>query len=44
MKNTEFEAEQLAQLLLDEYEVDAETALNDARDIMKSWKEAGLTE
>jgi len=24
--------------------VDAETALNDARDIMKSWNEAGLTE
>lgn len=42
VKDTEFEAEQLAQLLLDEYEVDAETALNDARDIMKSWKEAGL--
>ena len=44
VKDTDFDAEQLAQLLLDEYEVDAETALNDARDIMKSWNEAGLTE
>lgn len=44
IKDADFEAELLAKLLLEEYEVDADTALKDARNIMNSWKEAGLTE
>ncbi len=38
----DFEAETLADLLTEEYEVDKETALRDARKVMQDWKEAGL--
>lgn len=38
----DFEAETLADLLTEEYEVDKDTALRDARKVMQDWKEAGL--
>lgn len=43
IKDTDFDAEKLAHLLLEEYEVDYRTALEDSIDIMNTWKEAGLT-
>ncbi len=38
----DFEAADLCQLLLDEYEVDEETALADAKAVMRQWQEAGI--
>ncbi len=38
----EFTAEDLCQLLLDEYEVDETTALADAKAVVKQWAEAGI--
>lgn len=40
----DFDAEMLASLLLQEYEVDSETALRDAKAVLESWVSAGLTE
>ncbi len=40
----EFDAQQLARLLTEEYDVDEATALRDAAKTMKDWLEAGLTE
>lgn len=42
--NEEFDAQKLADYLLEEYEVDAETALKDVTKMMNDWAEAGLTE
>lgn len=39
----DFTAEQLAKLLMEEYEVDEATALNDCKKMMQDWLEAGLT-
>lgn len=44
VKDCDFDAEKLTELLLAEYEVDRETAWADAVSIMKSWSEAGLAE
>ena len=38
----DFDAETLADLLLERYEVDRETALRDSRAIIEKWKEAGI--
>lgn len=38
----EFTNEDLASLLLDEYDVDKDTALNDCKDITAKWLEAGI--
>lgn len=38
----DFTAEDLAQLLTEEYEVDHDTALNDAKAIAQKWLEAGI--
>lgn len=38
----EFTTEQMAQLLVDEYEIDMELALTDSANLTKSWIEAGI--
>ena len=40
----DFTAERLADLLLEEYEVDRETALKDAETLCAQWKEIGIAE
>ena len=40
----DFTAETLADLLLDEYDVDRETALKDAETLCAQWKEIGIVE
>ena len=40
----EFTPETLADLLLEEYEVDRETALKDATALCEQWKEIGIIE
>ena len=44
VQGREFTAETLANLLLDEYEVDRETALKDAESLCSQWKEIGIAE
>ena len=39
-----FDAETLTELLLDNYDVDKETALNDASELIKQWLEAEIME
>ncbi|MCF0189437.1 MAG: PqqD family protein [Bacteroidaceae bacterium] len=41
---TDFTPESLSQALLDEYEIDAATALSDTRRIVSLWSEAGIVE
>ena len=40
----DFTLERLADLLLEEYEVDRETALKDAETLCAQWKEIGIVE
>jgi hypothetical protein len=40
----EFTAEEMAQLLVDEYGIDMELAITDSRNLMQSWTEAGIAE
>ena len=40
----EFTAEEMAQLLIDEYGIDMELALADSKNLCKSWIEAGIAE
>ena len=44
VQGREFTAETLANLLLDEYEVDRETAMKDAESLCAQWKEIGIAE
>ncbi len=44
VEGKDFDAETLAQLLLAEYEVDADTARNDANATLQSWVNAGIVE
>ena len=44
VQGREFTAETLANLLLDAYEVDRETALKDAETLCAQWKEIGIAE
>ena len=44
IQGKDFDASMLAQLLCDEYEVDADTAAHDAQQLMDDWTQAGLTE
>ena len=39
-----FDTETLTELLLDNYDVDKETALNDASELIKQWLEAKIIE
>ena len=40
----DFVAKDLAALLMEEYEVDAQTALADSETLIKQWHEAGIIE
>ena len=42
VKDKDFTPETMADLLLEEYEVDAETALKDAKDLCDKWIQVGL--
>ena len=44
VQDKDFTADSLADLLMDRYEVDKETALKDSETLVKSWNEAGLVE
>ena len=44
VQDTEFNADTLVQLLLDEYEIDEPTARKDAEGLIIKWKEAGIVE
>jgi len=40
----EFTAEDMAELLVEEYGIDMELALNDSKKLMQSWIDAGVAE
>lgn len=44
LEGKEFTAEEMAQLLVDEYNIDMELALTDSKRLMQSWLEAGIAE
>ena len=44
LEGKEFTAEEMAQLLVDEYKIDMELALTDSKRLMQSWFEAGIAE
>ena len=44
VKGREFNAEELAQLLTEEYEVDLDTARRDVEKMLADWVDAGLAE
>lgn len=44
LEGKEFTAEDMAQLLVDEYGIDMELAMTDSKRLMDSWTEAGIAE
>lgn len=44
IQGRDFTAEDLMHLLTEEYEVDEQTALNDAKAVMLQWQKAGIVE
>ena len=44
VKNKEFDAETLKELLCEEYDIDDATAENDAKALLDSWIKAGIVE
>ena len=44
LENKEFTVEDMAQLLVDEYEIDMELASTDSASLIKAWLDAGLLE
>lgn len=44
VENKEFDAATLTQLLLDEYDVDQETAEKDVESLLQTWNQAGIIE
>lgn len=44
IEGKDFDEDTLTKLLLDEYEVDEETAQKDAQQLIKDWMEAGIIE
>jgi hypothetical protein len=44
LQGKEFTPQQAAELLQSEYEVDANTALQDTQELLNDWNEAGLLE
>ena len=44
IQGKDFDADTLANLLAEEYEVEKETAQNDAATLIKQWNDAGLIE
>lgn len=43
-KGQDFTPEMLAQMLTEEYEVDIETAIEDSKELINQWLEAGIIE
>lgn len=44
IQEQDFDASLLAKLLMEEYEVDEETALNDSENLISKWLEVGIIE
>ena len=44
IQGTDFDADKLMKLLLEEYEIDEATAKNDAQMLIEKWLEAGIVE
>ncbi len=44
VQGKDFSAKDLAELLMEEYEVDYDTALRDSTSLMQQWLEAGIVE
>ena len=44
IQGTDFDAEKLTKLLLEEYDVDESTASNDAQTLIAKWLDAGIIE
>ena len=44
LEGKEFTTEQMALLLIDEYEIDMELAMTDSANLVRSWIEAGIVE
>lgn len=44
IQDKDFDAEYLAELLTNQYDVDKETALKDANNLVKQWIDAGIVE
>lgn len=44
LEGKEFTQEDMAALLVKEYEIDMELAMTDSGNLMKSWEEAGIAE
>lgn len=44
LENKEFTVEDMAQLLVDEYEIDMELASTDSASLIKAWLDAGIAE
>ncbi len=44
VQGKDFSAKDLAELLIEEYEVDYDTALRDSTSLMQQWLEAGIVE
>ena len=42
VEGKEFDAETLVQLLVDEYDIDSETAKKDVEPLLQTWKDAGI--
>lgn len=42
LQDKEFDESEALSLILDEYDVDETTALNDVRSVIRSWKENGV--
>ena len=42
VQQKDFNAELLKQLLTEEYDVDDETAMNDAHEVIRQWTDAGI--
>lgn len=44
LKGQDFSAKEMADLLTERYDVDAQTALDDAEKLLDAWRKAGLVE
>lgn len=44
IQDKDFDAEYLAELLTNQYDVDKETALNDTKNLVKQWIDAGIVD
>lgn len=42
VEGKDFDAETLSQLLVDEYDIDIETAKNDVMPLLQTWEKAGI--